>query len=118
MSREDHSHPLPNGEHLLVHGEKQDTPLRIISCMKAQKCLRKGCIAFLAHVVDKKAEECKVEDIPVVREYPKVFPEDLPGLPPQRQVEFRIDLVPGAAPVAKAPHRLAPLEMQELSTQL
>ncbi|KAJ0581106.1 putative nucleotidyltransferase, Ribonuclease H [Helianthus annuus] len=46
------------------------------------------------------------------------FPEDLPGLPPQRQVEFRIDLVPGAAPVAKAPYRLAPSEMQELSTQL
>ncbi|KAJ0603514.1 putative nucleotidyltransferase, Ribonuclease H [Helianthus annuus] len=110
--------PLPDGEHLLVHGEKQDTPLRIISCMKAQKCLRKGCIAFLAHVVDKKAEERKVKDIPVVREYPEVFPEDLPGLPPQRQVEFHIDLVPGAAPVAKAPYRLAPSEMQELSTQL
>ncbi|GJR67126.1 putative reverse transcriptase domain-containing protein [Tanacetum coccineum] len=48
----------------------------------------------------------------------EVFPEDLPGLPPARQVEFRIDLVPGAAPVARAPYRLAPVEMQELSTQL
>ena len=54
----------------------------------------------------------------MVKEFPDVFPEDLPGLPPQRQVEFRIDLVPGAAPVAKAPYRLAPAEMQELSTQL
>ncbi|KAJ0948651.1 putative nucleotidyltransferase, Ribonuclease H [Helianthus annuus] len=86
--------------------------------MKTQKCLRKGCVAFLAHVVDKEVEELKLEDIPVVRDYPKVFPEDLPGLPPQRQVEFHIDLVPGAAPVAKAPYRLAPSEMQELSTQL
>ncbi|KAJ0507828.1 putative nucleotidyltransferase, Ribonuclease H [Helianthus annuus] len=86
--------------------------------MKARKSLRKGCITLLAHVADKKAEERKVEDIPMVREYPEVFPEDLPGLPPQRQVEFSIDLVPGAAPVAKASYRLAPSDMQELSTQL
>ena len=59
-----------------------------------------------------------VDDVPVVREYPDVFPEDLPGIPPERQVEFRIDLIPGAAPIAKAPYRLAPPEMQELSTQL
>ncbi|GJY26176.1 putative reverse transcriptase domain-containing protein [Tanacetum coccineum] len=58
------------------------------------------------------------EDIPVVREFPEVFPEDLPGLPPVRQVEFQIDLIPGATPVARAPYRLAPSEMQELSNQL
>ncbi|KAJ0481098.1 putative nucleotidyltransferase, Ribonuclease H [Helianthus annuus] len=110
--------PTDDGETIVVHGEKRETPLRIISCLKARKCLQKGCAAFLAHIVDKKAAEPKIEDIPVVREYPEVFPEDLPGLPPQRQVEFRIDLVPGAAPVAKAPYRLAPSEMQELSTQL
>ncbi|GJW64295.1 hypothetical protein Tco_0116179 [Tanacetum coccineum] len=56
--------------------------------------------------------------VPIVREFSKVFPEDLPGLPPARQVEFQIELVPGAAPVARAPYRLAPAEMQELSTQL
>ncbi|GJU52679.1 putative reverse transcriptase domain-containing protein [Tanacetum coccineum] len=56
--------------------------------------------------------------VPIVREFLEVFPEDLPGLPPARQVEFQIDLVPGAAPVARAPYRLAPAEMQELSTQL
>ncbi|MCQ7285331.1 reverse transcriptase domain-containing protein, partial [Salmonella enterica] len=110
--------PTDDGETIVVHGEKRETPLRMISCLKARKCLQKGCVAFLAHIVDKKAAEPKIEDIPVVREYPEVFPEDLPGLPPQRQVEFRIDLVPGAAPVAKAPYRLAPSEMQELSTQL
>ncbi|GJS43165.1 putative reverse transcriptase domain-containing protein [Tanacetum coccineum] len=65
-----------------------------------------------------KSEEKRLEDVPIVREFPKVFPEDLPGLPPARQVEFQIDLVPGAAPVARAPYRLAPAEMQELSTQL
>ncbi|KAF5803254.1 putative transcription factor interactor and regulator CCHC(Zn) family [Helianthus annuus] len=67
--------PLANEETLIVHGEKRDAPLRIISCIKAQKCLRKGCVAFLAHVVDKKAEEPKLEDIPVVKEFPDFFPK-------------------------------------------
>nr|GEW79830.1 putative reverse transcriptase domain-containing protein [Tanacetum cinerariifolium] len=65
-----------------------------------------------------KSEEKRLEDVPIVREFLKVFPEDLPGLPPARQVEFQIDLVPSAAPVARVPYRLAPAEMQELSTQL
>ncbi|GJU84305.1 putative reverse transcriptase domain-containing protein [Tanacetum coccineum] len=69
-------------------------------------------------VMEKKSDEKRLEDIPVVREFPEVFPEDLPGLPPVRQVEFQIDLIPGAAPVARAPYRLAPSEMQELSNQL
>ncbi|GKB77973.1 reverse transcriptase domain-containing protein, partial [Tanacetum coccineum] len=68
--------------------------------------------------MEKKSNEKRLENIPVVREFPEVFPEDLPGLPPVRQVEFQIDLIPGAAPVARAPYRLAPLEMQELSNQL
>ncbi|KAJ9566644.1 hypothetical protein OSB04_002610 [Centaurea solstitialis] len=76
------------------------------------------CIAFMAHVIDKKAKKKQIQDIPVVREFPEVFPEELPGLPPQRQVEFHIDLVPGAGPIARSPYRLAPSEMQELSNQL
>ncbi|GJR58538.1 putative reverse transcriptase domain-containing protein [Tanacetum coccineum] len=68
--------------------------------------------------MEKKSDEKRLEDIPVVREFLEVFPEDLPGLPPIRQVEFQIDLIPGAAPVARAPYRLAPSEMQELSNQL
>ncbi|GKA13603.1 reverse transcriptase domain-containing protein [Tanacetum coccineum] len=66
----------------------------------------------------KKSDEKKLEDIPVAREFPEVFPEDLPGLPPIRQVEFQIDLIPGAALVARTPYRLSPSEMQELSNQL
>ncbi|GJR93826.1 putative reverse transcriptase domain-containing protein [Tanacetum coccineum] len=69
-------------------------------------------------VMEKKSDEKKLEDIPVVKEFPDVFPEDLPGLPPVRQVEFQIDLIPGAAPIARTPYRLAPSEMQELSNQL
>ncbi|GJV66217.1 reverse transcriptase domain-containing protein [Tanacetum coccineum] len=62
--------------------------------------------------------ERRIEDVPVVKDFPEVFPEDLPGLPPTRQVEFHIELIPGAAPVARAPYRLAPAEMKELAEQL
>ncbi|GKD37512.1 putative reverse transcriptase domain-containing protein [Tanacetum coccineum] len=73
---------------------------------------------LIIRVMEKKSDEKRLKDIPVVREFPEVFPEDLPGLPLVRYVEFQIDLIPGAAPVARAPYRLAPLEMQELSNQL
>ncbi|GKD28482.1 hypothetical protein Tco_1239260 [Tanacetum coccineum] len=72
----------------------------------------------MAQVMEKKSDEKRLEDIPVVREFPEVFPEDLPGLPPVRQVEFQIDLIPGVTPVARAPYRLTPSELQELSNQL
>ncbi|GJS97736.1 retrovirus-related pol polyprotein from transposon TNT 1-94 [Tanacetum coccineum] len=65
-----------------------------------------------------KAEEPKLEDIAIVRNFSKVFPDDLSGLPPSREVEFRIDLIPGAMPLTKSPYRLAPTEMEELSNQL
>nr|GFA28660.1 hypothetical protein [Tanacetum cinerariifolium] len=68
--------------------------------------------------MEKKSDERRLKDIPVVREFPKVFPKDLPGLPSIHQAEFQIDLMPRAAPVARAPYRLAPSEMQELSDQL
>ncbi|GJY88558.1 putative reverse transcriptase domain-containing protein [Tanacetum coccineum] len=79
-------------------------------------------VLFLAHVttqeVDDKSEKKQFEDVPIVRDFPKVFPEDLPGLPPTRQVEFQIDLVPGVAPIARAPYRLAHSEIKDLSEQL
>nr|XP_043616311.1 uncharacterized protein LOC122588258 [Erigeron canadensis] len=96
--------PLTNDNIITIRGEKSSIKLNIISFIKAQKCLRKGYYAILAHVKEKKSEEKRVEDVPIVREYPEVFPEDLPGLPPSRQVEFRIDLVPEAKPVARAPY--------------
>ncbi|GJX29019.1 putative reverse transcriptase domain-containing protein, partial [Tanacetum coccineum] len=77
---------------------------------------------IIAQVTSKKAEdkleEKRIEDVPIIREFPKVFLDDLPGLPPVQEIEFQINLVPGAAPVARTPYRLAPAEMQELSTQL
>ncbi|GJY31855.1 reverse transcriptase domain-containing protein [Tanacetum coccineum] len=77
---------------------------------------------LLAHVhtkeVEDKREKKRLKDVPIVQDFPEVFPEDLSGLPPTRQVEFQIDLVPGAAPVARATLSMAPSEMKELSEQL
>nr|GFA88002.1 putative reverse transcriptase domain-containing protein [Tanacetum cinerariifolium] len=71
-----------------------------------------------AQVMEKKSDEKRQENIPVVGEFPNVFLEELPGLPPVQQVEFQINLIPRAAPVARAPYRLTPSEMPELSNQL
>nr|GEY65261.1 putative reverse transcriptase domain-containing protein [Tanacetum cinerariifolium] len=77
-----------------------------------------GSQLFVAHVTEKEPQEKRIEDVPVIRDFLEVFPDDLPGLPPPWKVEFRIDLTPGAAPVARAPYRLAPSEMKELAKQL
>ncbi|GJS06093.1 putative reverse transcriptase domain-containing protein [Tanacetum coccineum] len=99
-----------------------ESRFNIISCTKTQKYLLKGCQVFLAHIITKKAEdkseEKRLKGVLIVREFPEVFLEDLPGIPPTRQVEFQIDLVPGTAPVARASYRLAPSEMKELLDQL
>ncbi|GKC42811.1 putative reverse transcriptase domain-containing protein [Tanacetum coccineum] len=117
--------PFEN-EILIIHGDESNnrygSRLNIISCTKTQKYLLKGCQVFLAHVTTKKAEdkskEKRLKDVPIVQDFLKVFLEDLPCIPPARQVEFQINLVPGAAPIARAPNRLAPSEMKELLDQL
>ncbi|GKD96610.1 hypothetical protein Tco_1380507, partial [Tanacetum coccineum] len=68
--------------------------------------------------MEKKSDEKRLEDIPVVREFPEVFPKNLPGLPPVRQVEFQIDLIPGAAPVTRAPNRYPLPRIDDLFDQL
>ncbi|KAI3672432.1 hypothetical protein L6452_38520 [Arctium lappa] len=108
----------PAGETIHVYGDRKKGGIGLITALKANRCLRKGCVAYLAYAIDAKLEKKVVQDVPVVRDYPGVFPEELPGVPSERQVEFRIDLVPGAAPIARAPYRLAPTEMQELMKQL
>nr|GEZ53160.1 putative reverse transcriptase domain-containing protein [Tanacetum cinerariifolium] len=113
-------------ETLIIHGDGSNqgnvTRLNIISSTKTQKYMLKGFPIFLEHItateVKDKSEKKRLEDVPIVQEFPDVFPEDLSGLPPTRQVEFQIDLVLGAAPVARAPYRLAPSEMKELAEQL
>ncbi|GJU69811.1 putative reverse transcriptase domain-containing protein [Tanacetum coccineum] len=90
--------PLSNGKILEVQGERLEKDLRSLACIKA--------------------DEKKLDDIRVVRDFPEVFPDDLLGLPLVREIEFRIDLIPGASPVVRSPYRLAPSEMLELSNQL
>ncbi|GJR19685.1 putative reverse transcriptase domain-containing protein [Tanacetum coccineum] len=118
---------IPFGDEILIirgdgSSNKHGTRLNIISCTKAQEYLTKGCHVFLANITatkdEDKSKEKRLKDVPVVQEFPEVFPEDLSGIPPTRQVEFRIDLVPGATPVARAPYRLALFEMKELAEQL
>nr|GEW49930.1 putative reverse transcriptase domain-containing protein [Tanacetum cinerariifolium] len=104
-------------------GNSYDVELAdVISCSKAQEYMAKGCQIFLAQISAKKEEDKmegkQLKDVPVVRDCPEVFPEDLSGLPPARLVEFQIDLIPRAAPVARAPYRLAPSKMKKLSEQL
>ncbi|GJX29769.1 putative reverse transcriptase domain-containing protein [Tanacetum coccineum] len=118
---------IPYGDEvLIIRGDDCEggskPKLNIISYTKTQKYIQKGCQVYLAQVTSKKtkdkSKEKRLEDVPIIQEFLEVFPEDLHGLPPARQVEFQIDLFLSVAPVARAPYRLAPSEMQELSTQL
>ncbi|GJX85447.1 putative reverse transcriptase domain-containing protein, partial [Tanacetum coccineum] len=113
-------------ETLIIRGDESnhgsESRLNIISCTKTQKYLLKGCHVFLAQIIEKKtedkSEEKRLEDVPIVQDFPEVFLKDLSGIPPTRKVEFHIDLIHGTARVAQAPYRLAPSEMKELSDQL
>ena len=81
--------------------------------------LDKGCTGFLAHVVDtKQTGSQKLEEVRVVCNYPEVFPDELPGLAPDREIEFTIEVVPGTKPISKAPYRMTPIELKELQEQL
>ncbi|KAH9658749.1 Endonuclease [Citrus sinensis] len=99
-------------------GERRILPSCVISAIDARRLLRKGCSAYLAYVIATGVRELRLEDIPVVQEFSDVFPDELPGMPPHREIEFSIDLVPGTAPISIAPYRMAPAELKELKIQL
>ncbi|GJU20135.1 putative reverse transcriptase domain-containing protein [Tanacetum coccineum] len=106
----------PRGRaYVIADAEKQQGPNVVTGNVEY---IERGHQLFVAHVTEKEPKEKRLEDVPVIRDFPEVFPDDLPGLPPPRQVEFKIELVPGAAPVARAPYRLAPSELKELADQL
>ena len=90
----------------------------MFSVMTTQRCVRKGYDVYLAYVLDTKVSESKIQAVPVVCEFSDVFPEELPGLPLEREVEFSIDLILGTTPISIAPYRMAPIELKELKTQL
>ena len=94
----------------------------VLSFLEARSLISSTCPIFLACLVSLTAGESSDSrvpyDVPVVSEFVDVFPDELPGLPPHREVEFGIDLVPGATPISKAPYRLSPAELKELKQQL
>ncbi|XP_073022270.1 uncharacterized protein [Primulina eburnea] len=99
--------------------ERKSKEKVILSASRAWKIMKEGNEAFMAFINEvKENEEVKLEDIPIVREFPDVFPEELPALTPDREIEFEIKLIPEAAPISKAPYRMAPAEMKELKEQL
>nr|GFA65022.1 reverse transcriptase domain-containing protein [Tanacetum cinerariifolium] len=111
---------VPLGKEMLIFqgngdNQREDSRLNIISCTKTQEYLSNGCDVFLAHITMEeakdKSEGKRLEDVPIAKD----FLEDLPGISLARQVELQIDLVPGVAPVARVPYRVAPFEMKELA---
>nr|GEV60833.1 FAR1 DNA binding domain, zinc finger, SWIM-type, MULE transposase domain, FHY3/FAR1 family [Tanacetum cinerariifolium] len=106
------------GREIIIYGDKRKGELKLCSRMKARKYLSRGCQAYMAHVIDISFEKKSAKGVPVVNEFLGFFPEDLSGIPPERQVEFQIDLISGATPIAKTSYRLAPSEMKELMNQL
>ena len=80
--------------------------------------MKKGCETFLSLKLDLKRGQVDVEKIPVVREFPDVFPEELPGIPLEREVDLSIEIVPGTTPMSRAPYKMAPTELKELKSQL
>ncbi|XP_078150324.1 uncharacterized protein LOC144545636 [Carex rostrata] len=109
---------LPSGSNctLRCRGVKEVVPY--ISAIEARNLVESGCTAYLKMIMGADTEVSKIANIPVVSEFVDVFPEEIPGLPPAREVEFKIDLVPGTAPISKVPYRMAPAELKELKVQL
>ncbi|GJV11612.1 putative reverse transcriptase domain-containing protein [Tanacetum coccineum] len=102
----------------VYHGSSPLKSVKLISAMKARTLISHGCQGFLASVMDTSLESPNIENLSVVREFADVFPDELPGLPPAREIEFGIELIPGAEPISKAPYRMAPVELKELKEQL
>ncbi|XP_057969550.1 uncharacterized protein LOC131158705 [Malania oleifera] len=109
--------PLEEREFLFVGLCVRSAP-QILSGMQARQLLLEGCQGYLVSVKESPKEGLKLEDIPVIRDFFNVFPENLSGLPPDREVEFAIELAPRMTPISKAPYRIAPVELKELKEQV
>ena len=109
---------MPNEAELKFQGEREIVSTCLISALKAMKLLQKGCEGYLAHIVDTTKEDLQLSDIAIVQEFSDVFPDELPGVAVDREVEFVIELLPGTAPISISPYRMAPSELRELKVQL
>ena len=109
---------IPNDDEFYFRGDKASMPQNLISAITARKMLRRDCQGYLAVVRNMEADKGTVDRVPVVCEFPDVFPEELPGLPPDREIEFYIDVVPSTDPISMPPYIMAPAELKELNEQL
>ncbi|KAA3457139.1 Retrotransposable element Tf2 [Gossypium australe] len=107
-----------NWDILRIESDEQDKLPIVISHMSTRKYVRKGYEAYLAFTMNAKETKLRIESVPIVCEYLDVFLEELPGLPPVREIEFEIELTPGTAPISIALYRMAPTELKELKAQL
>ena len=108
----------PEEPGVIFRGIRRETAPSLINAMTASKMLRKGCQGYLAFIVDRRQEGTRLEDIPIIKQFPDVFPDDISVLPPDREVEFTIDLIPETEPISIPPYRMAPAELRELKAQL
>ena len=108
----------PEEPGVIFQGIRRQIALSLINAMTAWKMLQKGCQGYLAFVVDRSQEGTRLEDIPIVKEFPDVFPDDISGLAPDREIEFVIELVPRTEPKSIPPYRIALAELKELKAQL
>ena len=108
----------PGQTEVVFYGLQKTLPNSIMTAMKANNMLRKSYQGYLAYAIEVRGSGSRLEDIPVVREFPDVFPEDLPDIPPDREIDFQIELAPRTEPISKAPYRMAPLELKELKVQM
>nr|GFD06653.1 putative reverse transcriptase domain, aspartic peptidase domain protein [Tanacetum cinerariifolium] len=102
----------------IYHGSLPGKSMQIISALQARTLLSHGCEGFLATIHDTTPEVLSIHDQPIVSEFPDVFLDELPGIPPVREIGFNIELIPGVEPISKAPYRMAPVELKELKDQL
>ena len=107
-----------SGEEVTFIGERPNHLSNEISVTTTRTMVQKGCDSYLAYVIDTKKAEPSLSDIPIVCDYSDVFPEEFPGLPPQREIEFSIDIVSGATQASNALYRMALVELKELKLQL
>ncbi|XP_074318797.1 uncharacterized protein LOC141655626 [Silene latifolia] len=108
----------PKGTRVSYKGYLVKPKVKLVTVITLKTCLKKGCPMILCHVWDTSVERSKAHDIPVVRDFQDVLPEELPGLSPPREVEFGVDLKPDTVLISKAPYRMSPKELEELKKQL
>jgi hypothetical protein len=106
------------GQRRVIVGRNQGVSLRFVSSLQLRKSMRKGCKLYAILALNEKGVAEGLEHLPVVKEFADVFPEELPGMPPERELEFTIDLKPGTEPIARMPYRMSTPELQELKMQL